>query len=134
MILVINTANEETFLGLYDNKWLELIEWEAGRELSAQILIKLEEVYKRAGKEFNETTGVIVSKGPGSFTGLRIGLSIANAFAYSLKIPIVGLAKITDNEKLLKKGQEALREKTTFDEPVTPEYGREPNISKPKKA
>jgi tRNA threonylcarbamoyl adenosine modification protein YeaZ len=38
--------------------------------------------------------GVIVCLGPGSFTGIRIGLSVANAFAWSLNIPIVGVSSL----------------------------------------
>jgi tRNA threonylcarbamoyladenosine biosynthesis protein TsaB len=133
MILVVDTANEETFLGLWDKGWLSQIKWLAGRNLSADIMWKLEELFEKADKNFKETKGLIVNAGPGSFTGLRIGISIANIFAYSLNIPIVGLTKMKNSEQLLKSGNRLLKSKKYFEMPVRPTYGREPNITISKK-
>lgn len=132
MILIMDTAGDRAFIGLWDDKWLAKIDWEAGRSLSSEIILKLEDQFKKSGKTFEETSSVIVAKGPGSFTGLRIGLSVANALAYGLKIPIVGVADKTNYDDILKAGQKLLVNETKFIDPVTPEYGREPNISKPK--
>ena len=135
MILVMDTANnEETFLGLWANQWLEKEEWASGRNLSAEILDKLVGLYNKAGQDLNNTTGIIVNSGPGSFTGLRIGLSVANTIAYSLNIPIVGLFGVTDNKELLTKGQRRLLKQNYFTGVVFPEYGQEPNITQPKKS
>jgi tRNA threonylcarbamoyladenosine biosynthesis protein TsaB len=106
MILVLDTAdNEEIFVGLWDKKWLADKEWYPGRNLSTDILVKLESLYKNAGKTLKNTSSIIVKSGPGSFTGLRIGISVANAMAYSLDIPIVGISKTKTVDKLLAEGK-----------------------------
>ena len=134
MILVIDTANNKNvYLGLWENKWLEMNEWSAEHNLMADIMEKITDTYKKVDKSFQDTTGVIINIGPGSFTGLRIGISIANAMAYSLNIPIAGLNDTENKTKLLEGGLQKLGSKKTFDGGVFPEYGREPNITQPKK-
>jgi tRNA threonylcarbamoyladenosine biosynthesis protein TsaB len=134
MILVVDTAsNSETFIGLFDEYWLSRKKWSSGRNLSADILNVFEGLYKEAEKSFNDTQGVIVSSGPGSFTGLRIGLSVANTFAYSLDIPIVGVSAAKNTDDLLITGKKALDKLKKFEKVVAPVYGSEPNITKPKK-
>jgi tRNA threonylcarbamoyladenosine biosynthesis protein TsaB len=134
MILVLDTAdNEKTFVGLFDERWLSKKEWPSGRNLSADILNVLESVYKKAEKSFRDTDEIIVSSGPGSFTGLRIGLSIANTFAYSLDIPIAGVPAAKNIEDLLSTGKKALGKANKFEKAVIPVYGSEPNITKPEK-
>lgn len=58
----------------------------------AEVLIKLvDEALQTAGLEPAALNGVAVSTGPGSFTGLRIGLSTAKGLCYALDLPIVGV-------------------------------------------
>ncbi|MGH7770846.1 MAG: tRNA (adenosine(37)-N6)-threonylcarbamoyltransferase complex dimerization subunit type 1 TsaB [Candidatus Binatia bacterium] len=58
----------------------------------AEILLPLvEKLLKRAGLSFHELSAIAVSIGPGSFTGLRIGLSTVKGLAYGWKIPVVGV-------------------------------------------
>lgn len=128
MILVIDTSDKMAKISL-DGK---LIEWEGGRELSATIFNKLDDLYASKGANFSQTKGIIVNAGPGSFTGLRIGISIANAMAYALNIPIVGVAKPHDFSDLVQRGQNDLEGLKDFSMSVEPFYGSEPNITKPK--
>lgn len=58
---------------------------------SETLLPHIEEVLKMAGVAKSDLTAVAVSNGPGSFTGLRIGLATAKAICYGLNIPIVGV-------------------------------------------
>lgn len=133
MILVFDTANnEKTFLGLWEVDWLSEIEWEAGRNLSADIMIKMDQLFEAADKDIKKVTGVIINSGPGSFTGLRIGISVANAISYCLDIPIVGVIDPKTIDSLLKSGYKKIKNNKNFIQPVKPEYGREPNISQPK--
>ena len=81
---------------------------------------------------YSDLEGIIAWQGPGSFTGLRIGLASANALAYGLGRPIVGTTGdgwITSGVLALKAG-EYNAEKLAA---VFPEYGAEANITKPKK-
>ena len=49
------------------------------------------EICKEAGLSISDLAGIAVSEGPGSYTGLRIGISSAKGFAYSLKVPLIGI-------------------------------------------
>ncbi len=89
-VLSIKTDNPQAELGLYiDSKQIGKIEWQAHRQLAETIHKKIEELLHSTNKRLDDINGIVCFKGPGSFTGLRIGLSVANALAYSLKVPIV---------------------------------------------
>jgi tRNA threonylcarbamoyl adenosine modification protein YeaZ len=132
MILVIDTAGKEIKIGLVFGEKIEHITFEGGRELSVKLFENLDCLYKRFTQQFNETNSIIVNSGPGSFTGLRIGISTANAMAYSLDIPVVGIKSPKDFEELINRGKIELKGKEKFTESVLPEYGSEPHITQPK--
>jgi tRNA threonylcarbamoyladenosine biosynthesis protein TsaB len=91
-ILTIKTDKPEAEVGLYeDQKQLNYIKWQADRQLSSTLNFKIKEILNQSSISLESIGGVVVFKGPGSFTGLRIGFSVANALAYSLQKPIVGL-------------------------------------------
>lgn len=58
---------------------------------SEGIIPTIDEALKKSSASLSDLKGVFAIKGPGSFTGLRVGLSVANQFAHQLKIPIIGL-------------------------------------------
>ncbi len=55
---------------------------------SSIIMPSLDELFKRNNKEVGELSDIIVVNGPGSFTGVRLGVTIAKTLAYTLNIPI----------------------------------------------
>ncbi len=140
MVLVIDTASSQAFIGLWDGKWLAKNSFEGGRELNSKIILELEKTLRHSQEcrnvsdvEFSQMKGIIVNAGPGSFTGLRIGISIANTMAHELDIPIMGVKEPKDVEDLLQKGLSMLKSRgVTFDGVVTPFYGSEPHITEPK--
>lgn len=129
LILTLRTDKREAEIGLYDNgKKLVYEVWHAHRSLSETIHIKIESLLEKANKDWSGIGGVVVYRGPGSFTGLRIGLSVANALAYGNNLPIVsesGESWIDDGITRLAKGDN----ETT----ALPEYGAEPHITQQKK-
>lgn len=129
MILTIRTDKPEAEIGLFqDNKQLAYLEWQAHRQLAETIHIKIEELLKGQGKALKEVEAVAAYKGPGSFTGLRIGLSVANALAGALQKPIIsetGDDWIEQSIERLKAGE---NEKIAM-----PEYGSPPHITQQKK-
>lgn len=75
-------------------------------------------------------TGVAVVIGPGGFTSIRIGVSTANALAFSIGIPVVGLRRTPADaaEQLMRQGAIALRH-ARLGVLVAPQYGHRPNIT-----
>ena len=129
IILSIRTDKPESEIGLFNGDIRLVYEtWEAHRRLSETLHSKLETLLKTQQLDWSDINGIIAYSGPGSFTGLRIGISTANALAYAVGIPIVG----TSSEHWLEAGISALN-KGENDMPVIPEYGSAPHITQPKK-
>lgn len=103
-------------------------EWEAGRQLSIQLPAAIDQLLKDSDSGYSNLTGIIAYEGPGSFTGLRIGITIANTIAHEQHIPIVG----STGEEWLAVGIKKL-EDAKPGSIVMPVYGGEANITKPKK-
>jgi len=61
------------------------------RSTSGQILPALNDLLKAEKIKLDELEGIVVGLGPGSFTGLRIGLSLVKSLSFSLKIPLIGI-------------------------------------------
>ena len=62
---------------------------------SERLTILIEKTIKRAGKNLSDLCAISINKGPGSFTGLRIGVSVAKGLCYSLKIPLISIDSLT---------------------------------------
>lgn len=128
LILSIRTDDKEAEVGLFDNTTkLGYTSWQAYRELSATIHTVIKDLLAKHDTQLRDITGIIVYQGPGSFTGLRIGLSVANALAYSLPAAIVG----TTGQNWLKDGQSKLLAGQN-QQMILPEYGAPVHITKPK--
>lgn len=129
IILSIRTDKPDAEIGLFDDeKQIEYEVWQAHRQLSVTIHTKIEEVLKRQSKSLHDVQGIVCFKGPGSFTGLRIGLAVANALAASLEVPIMSSnteAWVQDGiKRLLRNEKEAV---------ALPFYGAEAFVTQPKK-
>ena len=129
LILTIRTDKPESELGLYeDQTQLAYETWEAHRQLGATIHTKIDELLKSHNKTLHDIQGIVCYQGPGSFTGLRIGLSVANAFADALGVPIVA----RQDPQWLERGiADLLAGKD--DHLALPEYGSEAHITLQKK-
>lgn len=57
---------------------------------SQQVLILIEEILRKNKKTLKNLTAIEVNLGPGSFTGLRIGMAVANTLGFVLDIPVNG--------------------------------------------
>jgi len=92
-ILGIDTATEILNLAIINNGKL-VVDYKVqkeGKTHSAIILPTLKCILNLTGIELKNLDGIAVSIGPGSFTGLRIGLATAKGLAFSLSLPIVGI-------------------------------------------
>ncbi|MBI5422277.1 tRNA (adenosine(37)-N6)-threonylcarbamoyltransferase complex dimerization subunit type 1 TsaB, partial [Candidatus Peregrinibacteria bacterium] len=61
------------------------------RHSSDGLFFAIDRLFKAAGIKPSDLDGVVVMKGPGSFTSVRVGVAVANPFAHQLNIPIAGL-------------------------------------------
>ena len=129
MYLGIRTDSPEATFYLYEGaKRVEQKTWQADRELAKKLLGELEVFLGEHDQQFTTLKGLFIYKGPGSFTGLRIGTTVMNTLAYGLSIPIVG-EKGDDwiNNAVLKLND------GKNDTLVLPFYGADPRITKPTK-
>ncbi|HMH30982.1 MAG TPA: tRNA (adenosine(37)-N6)-threonylcarbamoyltransferase complex dimerization subunit type 1 TsaB, partial [Methylomirabilota bacterium] len=110
LILTIRTDKPEAELGLYkDNEQVAYHSWQAHRQLAETIHTEIKKILEAEDYKLSDLNAIVAYKGPGSFTGLRIGLSVANALADSLDIAIVGITTTDDwikiGTKKLMKGE-----------------------------
>lgn len=129
IILTIRSDKPEAEVGLYkDYKKIDYIKWIGHRELTITLNTKINEILRVNNTLIDDIQGIVVYKGPGSFTGLRIGIAVANALAYGLIIPVVG----TTGDTWQKTGLDLLTNKKS-QRFITPEYGGEVHITRPVK-
>lgn len=129
MYFALRTDSPRAELYLYDGEQQVAHElWQADRRLALELLGRIETFLGAAGKNFADLEGLLVFRGPGSFTGLRIGITVMNTIAYGQNIPIVG----TNGDDWLDDGVSYLQNEENH-QVVLPEYGAEARITKPKK-
>ena len=127
-ILTIRTDKQEAEIGLFkDHEQLAYQKWQAHRELAETINTKIIDVLMEGNVRLHELNGIVAFKGPGSFTGLRIGMSVANALAYSLQVPIVTTVEDSWLEDGITRLSGDQNERVGL-----PMYGAEPHITTPK--
>ena len=129
MIVLLDTSTGLCQLTLVDDtKQQHEYEWQADRTLARDLLGWLRDQLAEHDATFSEISGIGVMQGPGSFTGLRIGLTVLNTIASDQQVPIVGTTGERWRETAL-----ARLEAGENDQLVMPEYGGEANITQPRK-
>ncbi len=95
MQLAIDTSTDSASLALVqDGRVLAEATWRCGQNHSVELLPRLARLLDEAKVGLKTVSCVIVAKGPGSFNGLRVGLSTAKGLAFSLKVPIIGVSSL----------------------------------------
>lgn len=128
MIVLFDTSTPTARMTLVIDGKQHEIEWEAGRELAKGIFGWLDESLSIHNATVHDITGIGVFSGPGSFTGLRIGITVANTFADSLSIPVVACSGDGWKDECIKRLNAGEN-----DEIILPQYDRDANITKPRK-
>ncbi|MCX6812561.1 MAG: tRNA (adenosine(37)-N6)-threonylcarbamoyltransferase complex dimerization subunit type 1 TsaB [Candidatus Berkelbacteria bacterium] len=105
--------------------------WNGFGDLSETLLVEIEKLLVANKLKFNDLGQIAVNPGPGSYTGVRIGVTTANFLAWSLNIPIAAGPKLsTVGRKIVnKKLQVREMQNQQF---VLPKYSTGPNITKSK--
>ena len=128
MILLLDTSTAVCKLTLIDGESRLDYEWQADRTLARGLLKYLETTLSKNGKTWSDISAIGVFEGPGSFTGIRIGLTVMNTIADAQQIPIVGGRGDDWQAVVLEKLKSGKNEKI-----VLPFYGSEANITQPRK-
>ncbi len=93
-VLALDTSTAEAVVALGDARGTPIAEerWWAGHLHGERLLGSIERVLDAAGTTLDRLGAIVVGLGPGSFTGLRVGLAAAKGLAFGLGIPVVGVA------------------------------------------
>ncbi len=95
-ILYVDTSSDYLYSGIVINDTLvSEVQEKLGKDLSKEALPRIISVFNKANITPNDLDKIIVVTGPGSFTGIRIGVTIAKTIAWSLNIPIVPISGLT---------------------------------------
>lgn len=122
MMLYLDTTNEESIIQLWkDTKLLSDNRWISGRTLGDNLLPEIEKLLQKSNLKLSNLNQIAVNSGPGSFTGTRIGVTTANAIAWSNNIPVIAAAA---NEL-----QNMRVEKSEYSQAVMPKYSSPPSVT-----
>jgi tRNA threonylcarbamoyl adenosine modification protein YeaZ len=95
MLLAIDTSTDTASLALVqDSQVLAELTWRCEQNHSVELLPRLADLLGRSKSSLQSINCIVVAKGPGSFNGLRVGVSTAKGLAFSLGIPIVGISTL----------------------------------------
>lgn len=93
--LYIDTSSKFLYTAIVEkNNLLAEVSEEYGQSLSEMALPRIASMFEKNGLNVNDIDKIIVVNGPGSFTGIRIGLTIAKVYAWSLNIPITTITSL----------------------------------------
>ena len=95
LILAFETSAKAASVALMDgSKLLGEAYQNTGLTHSQTLMVMAEDVLKQCGRTANDVTAVAVAEGPGSFTGVRIGVAAAKGFAWGREIPCFGISTL----------------------------------------
>lgn len=95
LILCIETGTDICSVGLVqDGNLLSLRESDSGRDHAKKVAVYVDELLRECSIQPDEIDAIAVGKGPGSYTGLRIGVSFAKGLCYGLSKPLIAIGSL----------------------------------------
>src|SRR4030042_1710764 len=95
MQLAIDTSTEIASIALFsEGKVQAELTWHSQMNQTAELLPNVVHLLTQAKIRREDINGIIIAKGPGSFNGLRVGMSTAKGLALALDIPLVGISTL----------------------------------------
>lgn len=96
MIIALETASPDISVALAspDGTLLAIDGWASDRRQGHETLPHLLRLLEESSRRLNDASAVAVGTGPGSFTGLRVGMSLAKGLAIALDLPLVGIPSL----------------------------------------
>ena len=108
LILCIETGTDICSVGIaHDGELISLRESDEGRDHAKRVGVFVDELLRETGVQPNELDAVAVGMGPGSYTGLRIGVSFAKGLCYGLNIPLVAVGSLDSLTEVAREDYEA---------------------------
>lgn len=107
-ILCIETGTDICSVGIArDGELISLRESDEGRDHARQVAVFVDELLEEMGLQPDELDAIAVGKGPGSYTGLRIGVSFAKGLAYGLGKPLLAVGSLDALTEVAREDYEA---------------------------
>lgn len=133
-LIIINTALQDKIvlaLGQTDYSMIDKLEIKTKFGHSEKLLPGIDKLLKRNKITLKEIKAIGVVRGPGSYTALKIGLTVANVLGFSLKIPVVGvkMSEFKNLAELVKLVYKKYQKKKN-NKIVLPFYGEKPYYEK----
>lgn len=94
-LLAIDSSTEQAGLALFDGRQVAELSWLAGRTQTTSLLVEIHHLLDLCAIEAGDLGAVAVATGPGTFTGLRVGVSVGKGFALALDLAIVGVPTLS---------------------------------------
>ncbi len=95
LILSIETGTDICSVALAnDGELMALRESDEGRDHAKRVAIFVDELLRETGVQPSDLDAIAIGKGPGSYTGLRIGVSFAKGMCYALNIPLIAIGSL----------------------------------------
>ena len=94
LILCIETGTDVCSVGLAENGELVALRESCGRDHARNVAVSVDELLRERDIDADEIDAIAVGKGPGSYTGLRIGVSFAKGLCYGQNIPLVAVGSL----------------------------------------
>jgi tRNA threonylcarbamoyl adenosine modification protein YeaZ len=96
MIIAIESASSDPSLALAspDGATFAADGWSGEGRQASELLPRLLVLLARAGRDLRDATALAIGVGPGSFTGLRVSMSLAKGMALALRVPLVGIPSL----------------------------------------
>lgn len=88
VLLIDTSSNKKIRVGIRIGRNEQWIQQDIAHKRAQVTLMLIDKLLKKKRIDFKALEGIEVNTGPGSFTGLRVGIAVANALSYSLKIPL----------------------------------------------
>ncbi|MEI6498825.1 MAG: tRNA (adenosine(37)-N6)-threonylcarbamoyltransferase complex dimerization subunit type 1 TsaB [bacterium] len=116
--LAIDTATQMTKISLrQDAREIDCLSWQSRFNQSQELISQIDEFLSKNSINKTQIRSIGVGMGPGSYTGIRIGVTTANLLGFALNIPVVAIEEIDTVQD------------TCYFGPVLPIYQGEPHIT-----
>ncbi len=93
--LLIDSATATLVVAIViDDKIAYYYNQKVGKDMSSSIMSVIDEAFKTAGIKPRELDKIFIANGPGSFTGIRVGLTVAKTMAWALNVPVISISSL----------------------------------------